>query len=66
VATKQPDREVWEIHDSSGFRGPVIRTAASFHTVKLFGNEFDSVGTFVTLEAAAKATRHETELQPPP
>jgi hypothetical protein len=45
VATKQPDREVWEIHDSSGFRGRVIRTAASFHTVKLFGNEFDSVGT---------------------
>jgi hypothetical protein len=56
VARKDPDREAWEITDAEGaYRGRVVETAGGFQALKPFGKEFYSVGTFVSLETAARA-----------
>lgn len=56
VAKKDPDREAWEITDMEGaYRGRVVKTAGGFQTLKPFGKDFYSVGTFVSLETAARA-----------
>ena len=56
VARKAPDREAWEITDAEGaYRGRVVKAASGFQALKPFGKEFYSVGTFVSLETAARA-----------
>lgn len=56
VARKDPDRETWEITDAEGaYRGRVVKTGLGFQALKPFGNEFYSVGTFGSLEMAARA-----------
>jgi hypothetical protein len=56
VARKDPDREAWEITDTEGaYRGRVVESAAGFLALKPFGKEFYSVGTFVSLQTAARA-----------
>jgi hypothetical protein len=56
VATKEPGRQAWEITDAEGARGGrVVETAGGFHALKPVGNGFYSVGTFVSLETAARA-----------
>ena len=56
VARKHPTRETWEIYDAEeAYRGRVVSTPNGFQALKPFGNEFYSVGTFVSLETAARA-----------
>jgi hypothetical protein len=56
VARKDPDREAWEITDAEGtYRGRVVNRAGGFQALKLLGNESYSVGTFASLEMAARA-----------
>jgi hypothetical protein len=56
VARKDPDREAWEITDAEGaYRGRVVEAAGGFQALKPFGKEFYSVGTFESLETAARA-----------
>ena len=55
VARKDPVREAWEIADAEGaYRGRVVTRAGGFQALKLLENELYSVGTFVSLEMAAR------------
>ncbi len=56
VARKHPNRETWEIYDTEdAYRGRIVKTPGGFQALKPFANEFYSVGTFVSLETAARA-----------
>ena len=51
-----PVGDTWEVYDAEdAYRGRVVQTAGGFQALKPFANEFFSVGTFVSLETAARA-----------
>ena len=55
VARKDPHRDAWEITDAEGaYRGRVVEAAGGFQALKSFGDAFYSVGTFLSLEIAAR------------
>jgi hypothetical protein len=56
VARKHPNRETWEVYDAEdAYRGRLVKRAGGFQALKPFGNEFYGVGTFPSLETAARA-----------
>ena len=48
-------RESWEIRASGTLVGRVVKTVTGFHALRPGEDEYNSIGTFISLEAAAKA-----------
>jgi hypothetical protein len=58
-AWKDPDREAWEIRASDDVVGWVVATASGFQALALVNDDYVSVGTFISMETAARALRPE-------
>jgi len=58
VAQKEPDREAWEIRDANGVQGRVVKEPGGFDALRPEGDDFSLVGTFISLETAARALSH--------
>lgn len=59
VAWKEPGRDAWQIRASGTAAGRVVKTASGFDALKPGGDgEYYILGTFISLEAAARALTH--------
>jgi hypothetical protein len=57
LAWKEPDRDAWEIRAWDAVVGRVVATASGFQALMLADDDYVSVGTFISLETAARALR---------
>ena len=57
LAWKEPGRDAWEIRASDAVVGRVVETASGFQALILADDDYVSVGTFISLETAARALR---------
>ena len=56
-AWKDPDRDAWEIRAADDVVGWVVATASGFQALLPADDDYVSVGTFISLETAARAVR---------
>ena len=58
LAREERGRDSWEVHDSAGSLGRVVKTVAGYVALRPGpSGDYYSVGTFISLESAGKALR---------
>jgi hypothetical protein len=58
VFGREPNRDAWEIRALGIVVGRVLKTASGFHALRPGrDDDYNSVGTFISLETAARALR---------